>query len=59
VSIVFNKVVRRACGFLTREGPVTAQERWEEAPGYSPSTLAAHITALICAAEFLLKAATS
>jgi glucoamylase len=46
-------MVRRACGFLIREGPVTAQERWEEAAGYSPSTLAVHITALICAAEFL------
>jgi glucoamylase len=45
------EMVRRACGFLIREGPVTAQDRWEEAPGYSPSTLAAHITALICAAE--------
>lgn len=33
-------------------GAVTAQDRWEEAPGYSPSTLAAHITALRCAAEF-------
>ncbi|MBO0862546.1 MAG: glucan 1,4-alpha-glucosidase [Chloracidobacterium sp.] len=40
------------CRFLIREGPVTAQERWEEASGYSPSTLAIHITALICAAEF-------
>jgi glucoamylase len=46
-------MVRRACGFLIREGPVTAQERWEEAGGYSPSTLAAHIGALVCAAEFL------
>lgn len=46
------EMVRRACGFLIREGPVTAQDRWEEAQGYSPSTLAAHITALICAAEF-------
>ncbi len=46
------EMVRRACGFLIREGPVTAQDRWEEARGYSPSTLAAHITALICAAEF-------
>ena len=45
-------MVRRACGFLIREGPVTAQDRWEEASGYSPSTLAAHIAALICAAEF-------
>ena len=46
------EMVRRACGFLIREGPVTAQDRWEETSGYSPSTLAAHITALICAAEF-------
>lgn len=46
------EMVRRACGFLIREGPVTAQDRWEEASGYSPSTLAVHITALICAAEF-------
>jgi len=45
-------MVRRACGFLIREGPVTAQDRWEEASGYSPSTLAVHITALICGAEF-------
>lgn len=46
------EMVRRACAFLIREGPVTAQERWEEASGYSPSTLAAHIAALVCAAEF-------
>ena len=46
------EMVRRACGFLIREGPITAQDRWEEASGYSPSTLAVHIAALICAAEF-------
>ena len=46
------EMVRTACGFLIREGPVTAQDRWEEARGYSPSTLAVHISALICAAEF-------
>jgi glucoamylase len=46
------EMVRRACGFLIREGPVAAQDRWEEASGYSPATLAVHITALICAAEF-------
>src|SRR5215813_980694 len=45
-------MVRRASGFLIREGPVTAQDRWEETSGYSPSTLAVHIAALICAAEF-------
>ncbi len=44
--------VVRACGYLIREGPATKQERWEEAGGYSPSTLAANIAGLICAAEF-------
>src|ERR1700682_830723 len=39
-----------ACGFLMREGPVTAQDRWEEAAGFSPSTLAINIAGLICAA---------
>jgi glucoamylase len=46
------EMVRRACGLLIREGPVTAQDRWEEARGFSPSTLAVHIAALICGAEF-------
>jgi glucoamylase len=46
------EMVRRAFGFLIREGPITAQDRWEEASGYSPSTLAVHIAALICGAEF-------
>jgi glucoamylase len=36
--------------FLIRNGPVTQQERWEEASGYSPSTLASNIVALTCAA---------
>ena len=43
--------VLRAAGFLVRQAPVTQQERWEESPGYSPSTLAAVIAALICAAD--------
>src|SRR5262249_39546709 len=42
-----------ACGFLIREGPTTAQERWEEAAGFSPSTLAINIAGLVCAAELL------
>ena len=43
--------VERAAGYLVRNAPVTEQERWEENAGYSPSTLAADISALICAAE--------
>ncbi len=43
--------VERAAGFLVRNAPVTQQERWEEAAGYSPSTLAVVLSGLICAAE--------
>jgi glucoamylase len=43
--------VERAASFLVRYAPVTQQERWEEAAGYSPSTLAAVISGLICAAD--------
>lgn len=45
-------MVLRAAGYLMRHGPATAQERWEEASGYSPSTLANNIAGLICAAAF-------
>jgi glucoamylase len=45
-------MVLKAAGCLTRYGPATQQERWEEASGYSPSTLASNIAALICAASF-------
>jgi len=45
-------MVAGAARFLVEHGPVTEQERWEEASGYSPSTLAATIAALICAADF-------
>lgn len=43
--------VERAAGYLVRNAPVTSQERWEENSGYSPSTLAAVISGLICAAD--------
>lgn len=46
-------MVRRAARYLVVEGPVTPQERWEENSGYSPSTLAAVISGLICAASLL------
>lgn len=45
-------MVKAAAGFLIRHGPVTEQERWEENSGYSPSTLAAGIAGLVCAADF-------
>jgi glucoamylase len=43
--------VERAAAFLVRYAPVTQQERWEENAGYSPSTLAAVIASLVCAAD--------
>jgi glucoamylase len=47
----WTKHVRPAADFLVKNGPRTPQERWEEKPGYSPSTIAAEITGLVCAAE--------
>lgn len=47
-----NVMILRAAAYLIRKGPVTAQERWEESAGYSPSTLATVIAGLVCAAEF-------
>lgn len=44
-------MVRRAAGYIVRNGPVTQQDRWEEDPGYSPFTLAVEIAALLAAAE--------
>jgi glucoamylase len=43
--------VASASAFLVRYAPVTQQERWEENAGYSPSTLAVVISALVCAAD--------
>lgn len=45
-------MILKAAAYLIRNGPATQQERWEEAEGYSPSTLAANIAALVCAADF-------
>jgi len=45
-------MIQRASSFLILQGPVTGQERWEENAGYSPSTLAAVIAGLVCAADF-------
>ena len=45
------KHVKPAADFIVRTGPRTPQERWEEEAGYSPSTIAAEIAGLVCAAE--------
>ncbi|MDX6692501.1 MAG: glucoamylase [Blastocatellia bacterium] len=45
------KHVKPAADFIVKHGPSTPQERWEEEAGYSPSTIAAEIAGLVCAAE--------
>ncbi len=47
----FRPVLQRALEYLITAGPVTAQDRWEENAGYSPSTLATTIAALCAGAE--------
>jgi len=43
--------IKLAAEFLAHNGPATGQERWEEMGGYSPSTIAAEIAGLVCAAS--------
>lgn len=47
----YEKHVRKAADFIVKNGPATPQERWEEEAGFSPSTIAAEIAGLVCAAE--------
>lgn len=47
--------LRLLADFLVRKGPATDQERWEEDPGYSPSTIAAEIAGLVAAAAIAEK----
>ncbi len=47
--------VKRAADFIVKNGPRTPQERWEEEAGFSPSTIAAEIAGLICAADIARK----
>ncbi len=47
----YEKHLKKAADFIVRTGPTTPQERWEEEGGYSPSTIAAEIAGLVCAAE--------
>lgn len=44
--------VSRAARNIILTGPVTAQERWEENSGYSPSTLAAITAGIVIASRF-------
>lgn len=44
--------LRRASGYIVRNGPATLQDRWEEDGGYSPFTLAVVVAGLLAAADF-------
>ena len=52
---IYEKHIKRAADFIVKTGPITPQERWEEEAGYSPSTIAAEIAGLVCAAEIAKK----
>jgi glucoamylase len=43
--------VQELANYLVAHGPYTPEERWEEAAGDSPSTMAAEIAGLVCAAS--------
>ncbi|MBS0425629.1 MAG: glycosyl hydrolase [Proteobacteria bacterium] len=46
-------MIKRALGFIAREGPVTGQDRWEEDSGVNTFTLAVAIAALVEGSTFL------
>jgi glucoamylase len=43
--------IRAAADFVGAHGPRTASDRWENAAGYSPATIAAEIAGLVCAGQ--------
>jgi glucoamylase len=43
--------LKTEANYLVANGPYTGEERWEEAGGYSPSTIAAEIAGLVCASS--------
>jgi glucoamylase len=50
-STNYQKHIKPAANYLLNKGPQTGEERWEENSGYSPSTIAAEIAGLVCAAD--------
>ncbi len=51
----YEKNIKRSADYIVKNGPRTQQERWEEEAGFSPSTIAAEIAGLVCAAEIAQK----
>lgn len=48
-----DRMIAAAASFIARTGPATLQDRWEENPGLTPSTLAPVVAALVVAADHL------
>jgi glucoamylase len=51
--------IKLVADFVTANGPWTGEERWEEMGGYSPSTIAAEIAGLVCAADLATQVAAT
>lgn len=49
-AATYRRHIAPGANYLVHYGPATQQERWEESAGYSPSTIAAEIAGLVCAA---------
>jgi glucoamylase len=52
-EIPVQDMIKRALGFIAREGPATRQDRWEEDAGINTFTLAVAIAALVEGSAFL------
>jgi glucoamylase len=46
------QLVKKAAGYLVRNGPVAQEDRWEALSGYATFTMAVEIAALLAAADF-------
>lgn len=54
-AALYQAHIKPAANFLISHGPAFGTDRWEEQTGYSPSTLAAEIAALVSAASIAEK----
>jgi glucoamylase len=43
--------LKKSADFIVSRSPSTPEERWEEAGGFSPSTIVEEIAGLVCAAD--------
>jgi glucoamylase len=50
-SMDYQNHIKPAANYIITHGPSTGEERWEENSGFSPSTIAAEIAGLLCAAN--------